>query len=87
MKEYEEHKYLPPKFTQLLEPLCKAIGYTNVNAVVEEVVINEDKGKGGLEKLKNMKLPSERLRLRSKLDEEASEYSRPNKTSSLQEEL
>jgi hypothetical protein len=66
MKEYEEHKYLPPKFTQLLEPLCKVIGFTNVNAVVEEVVINEDKVKGGLEKLKNMKLPVERHRLRSK---------------------
>jgi len=26
MKDYEEHKYLPPKFSELLEPLCKVLG-------------------------------------------------------------
>lgn len=26
MRDYEEHKYLPPKFSELLAPLCKALG-------------------------------------------------------------
>ncbi len=26
MKDYEEHKYLPPKFSELLDPLSKLMG-------------------------------------------------------------
>ena len=26
MREFEEHKYLPPKFSELLDPLCRAMG-------------------------------------------------------------
>ena len=26
MREYEEHKYLPPKFSDLLDPLAKVMG-------------------------------------------------------------
>jgi hypothetical protein len=26
MRDYEEHKYLPPKFSNIMEPLCRAIG-------------------------------------------------------------
>lgn len=36
MKEYEEHKYLPPKFTELLDPLCKLIGFSDNAERVEE---------------------------------------------------
>jgi hypothetical protein len=35
MREYEEHKYLPPKFSVLLDPLCKALGVST--SAVEEV--------------------------------------------------
>ena len=84
MKDYEEHKYLPPKFTQLLDPLCKVIGFTHASVTVEEVVIDEDRGKGGLEKLKAMKLPPEKQKVKTKIEEEASEYWRVD-TSSFQE--
>ena len=37
MKEFQEHKYLPPKFTELLDPLCKLIGFAfNADKVEEQ---------------------------------------------------
>lgn len=38
MKDYEEHKYLPPKFTDLMAPLCKALG---IAATMEQKVLTE----------------------------------------------
>lgn len=34
MKQYEEHKYLPPKFTDLLHPLCDLIGLNYLPDVI-----------------------------------------------------
>jgi hypothetical protein len=43
MKDFEEHKYLPPKFSELLEPLCKAIGITaSIDQKVTQLTENED---------------------------------------------
>ena len=36
MREYEEHKYLPPKFTELLDPLCKLIGLNCGSEKIED---------------------------------------------------
>jgi len=36
MKDYEEHKYLPPKFSTLLEPLCKALG---IQEILEQKIV------------------------------------------------
>ena len=36
MREYEEHKYLPPKFTELLNPLCKLIGLNCGSEKIED---------------------------------------------------
>ena len=44
MREYEEHKYLPPKFSELLDPLCRELGIGGsipVPVAVEEIVLEE----------------------------------------------
>jgi hypothetical protein len=38
MQDYEEHKYLPPKFTELLTPLCKTLG---IAAAIEQKIMPE----------------------------------------------
>lgn len=42
MREYEEHKYLPPKFSELLDPLCRLLGMTVSTAEKVEPVIEEE---------------------------------------------
>jgi hypothetical protein len=38
MRDFEEHKYLPPKFSELLAPLCKTLG---IAGCTEQKVVTE----------------------------------------------
>lgn len=64
MKDYEEHKYLPPKFSELLDPLSKLMGLSTaceqkvipVQYESEDGNIIQEKGKQSCLSLNKFKL-------------------------------
>ena len=66
MKDYEEHKYLPPKFSELLDPLSRLMGLstaceqkiTPIQYESEEGNIVQEKGKQSSLSLNKFKLKS-----------------------------
>ena len=71
MREYEDHKYLPPKFSELLDPLCKELGIGGsipVPIAMDEIAL-EERGKPMFDKLKVGFSSTKHYKPKSKLHE------------------